>query len=245
MKNLIFVCKDIGLKCLKFHLENFPNDDDYIVVGEPYGDEIQKHISSHGLINYCHVNDFNSKNFNALNFDWLLNLWGGYVFKEDTLSLVRNSLNIHPSYLPFGRGRDPIVWSIMDCAPAGVTLHSINLEVDEGDIYYQEETKYKLPIKGDELYSRVIETCVKIFKNKWPEIRSMSITPIAQKNSTLRTMYRKDLVANQLISYESLDKGQRALVRKLMAYEFDDGYSALMNFNNDKYKVKLVFEKLV
>ena len=62
-------------------------------------------------------------------FDWLLNLWGNYIFSAELISRAHRSLNIHPSFLPYGRGSDSVVWSIRYGHPAGVTLHQITNEI--------------------------------------------------------------------------------------------------------------------
>ena len=47
-------------------------------------------------------------------------------------------INLHPSYLPFGRGCYPNFWSCVDDTPKGVSLHFINEGLDTGDILFRE-----------------------------------------------------------------------------------------------------------
>lgn len=53
------------------------------------------------------------------------------------LALGNNVVNLHNSYLPWNRGKDPNLWSIVDGTPRGVTLHYISSGLDKGDIIAQ------------------------------------------------------------------------------------------------------------
>ncbi len=57
--------------------------------------------------------------------------------KEHIEALNNNVVNLHNSILPFNRGADPNLWSILDGTPRGSTLHYINEDVDKGDIIMQ------------------------------------------------------------------------------------------------------------
>ena len=38
------------------------------------------------------------------------------------------------SYLPFNRGKNPNVWSIIESTPCGATIHKIDEKIDTGKI---------------------------------------------------------------------------------------------------------------
>lgn len=61
-------------------------------------------------------------------------------------ALKHNVVNIHNSFLPFNRGADPNIWSIVDGKPRGVTLHYIDGELDHGSIIAQSI----VPLKPDD-----------------------------------------------------------------------------------------------
>lgn len=72
------------------------------------------------------------------NFDLTVCYTYRYILSQDILdSLKNNVVNIHNSYLPWNRGADPNIWSILDETPRGVTLHYINSGLDKGDIIAQ------------------------------------------------------------------------------------------------------------
>ena len=82
-KILCFINKKVGHECFSFLLKKFPQDDYYVVLGNQCNQIIN-------LLKDCHINYINQKNFNEnifpeIQFDWLLNLWGGVIFKKKFL----------------------------------------------------------------------------------------------------------------------------------------------------------------
>ena len=238
MNNLIFVSKEIGLECLKFHLESFQNDENYIVVCEPGIDLICSYLDSMNH-NFILHKDFSMDILKGVKINWLMNLWGSHIFKDDILKYVENSINIHPSYLPYGRGRDPVVWAIRDQVPAGVTLHEISLGVDAGDIWYQEEVPYDFPVTGKTLYERVVAACIHVFKTHWPRIRCLDYQKILQPCADLKTRRRKDLLEDRSIDYEKLTTSQKEIFQKILAHDFGDQYTAIVKYNSKVYSMSL------
>lgn len=67
-----------------------------------------------------------------------LSVTAGYPWKiplSDTIMQV----NLHPAYLPVGRGPWPMPVSILKSIPSGMTLHKLAAQLDTGDILFQEE----------------------------------------------------------------------------------------------------------
>lgn len=240
MRQLVFASKWIGAQCIDFLLEQFPDDEYTFIVCEPEADVVIE-VLNRRKQPYMRfgVDSLNVvRGMDAGHYDWLLNLWGGYIFKHDTLSRVRNSLNIHPAYLPYCRGRDPIVWAIRYGFPAGVTLHTINHEVDEGAIWYREEVPYKLPIRGIDLYDRVIERCLGAFVERWAAIREGSILPLTQSEyqqpQVCYTFKRRDLYVDQCIDVDQ-NLVAREVVLRLLAHDFEPSYSSKIIIEGKSY----------
>lgn len=47
-------------------------------------------------------------------------------------------LNIHPGYIPYGRGLDSLKWSILKDWPIGITAHLVDERTDAGQIIFQQ-----------------------------------------------------------------------------------------------------------
>src|SRR5262245_24377848 len=96
---LAICAKDVGLACLRFLLEEFPDDDYDFVVGEPGGDEIVGELEKAGRP-WRRLSDAVLADIaggRSGEYDWLLNLWGAAILRANQLARARNSLNIHPS----------------------------------------------------------------------------------------------------------------------------------------------------
>lgn len=89
-------------------------------------------------------------------------------------------INLHISYLPWNRGSDPNLWSIVQNTPAGVTVHVIDEGIDTGPILVQRRLEHEA---GDTLatsYWRLRHAIDALFIESWPAIRDGRITPTLQ-----------------------------------------------------------------
>lgn len=93
----------------------------------------------------------------------------GYILKRPLLDLLpRGCVNLHTSLLPYNRGAHPNVWSIVEQAPAGVTLHYIDEGVDTGDIVAQRQVAVEPIDTGESLYHKLEHAAVELFAETWP-----------------------------------------------------------------------------
>lgn len=71
-------------------------------------------------------------------FDLAVSYTYRYFILEDVINVLHgNVVNLHNSYLPWNRGADPNLWSIVERTPRGVSLHYVNAGLDKGDIIAQ------------------------------------------------------------------------------------------------------------
>lgn len=72
-------------------------------------------------------------------FDLAVSYTYRYIISKELLAVLNNNVvNIHNSYLPWNRGADPNIWSIVDDTPRGVTIHYMDDELDKGFVIAQE-----------------------------------------------------------------------------------------------------------
>jgi methionyl-tRNA formyltransferase len=241
MRILIFADKDVGARCVDFLLGKFPQDDYHFVVTDREPECVTAILQKHGQPS-VQVDAECLKSIASLpegHFDWLLNLWGSQILKPEVLSRARRSLNIHPAYLPFGRGRDPVVWAIRYGHPAGVTLHEISAAVDEGPILYREEVAYALLARGKDVYARVIERCWQAFCEQWPALRAGDHAAEPQSAPAGTPTYRRSqLLADRVIDFDN-DLAAQATVRRLLAHDFAPGYSAQLMIGGQLFDAAL------
>lgn len=94
------------------------------------------------------------------------------ILNPHILSKYEGLYNLHPGYLPWGRGFYPIFWALWEQTPAGATLHKISPGVDEGPIVAQLQVEYYAHDTGESLFQRVREAEKTLFLDYWPQIIS-------------------------------------------------------------------------
>ncbi len=111
-------------------------------------------------------------------FDLAVSYTYRYILTDELIdALGGNVVNIHNAYLPYNRGADPNLWSIVEGTPRGVTLHYISAGLDKGDIIAQ-----RLVTEGDgdtlkSSYDNLDRNAKEMFMealaqyDKWDELR--------------------------------------------------------------------------
>jgi methionyl-tRNA formyltransferase len=92
-------------------------------------------------------------------------------------------VNLHISYLPWNRGSDPNLWSVVQNTPAGITIHLVDQGVDTGPLLAQRRIEHEA---GDTLatsYWRLRHAIEALFVETWPAIRNGKIGPRAQEGT--------------------------------------------------------------
>lgn len=96
-----------------------------------------------------------------------------YILRGPFLDMFpKGVLNLHPSYLPFNRGQNPNVWSIVEGTPSGVTLHYLDEGIDTGDLVAQREVAVSPVDTGETLYRRLEGEMAALFRETWPFVRT-------------------------------------------------------------------------
>ena len=102
----------------------------------------------------------------------------GYPFliKEEIIKKVNIAINLHISFLPYGRGIMPNLWSFVENFPAGITIHKLDKNFDTGKIliqkkiYFKDKSNQTLKTTHDYLLAKLedlfLKNYRKIFNNK-------------------------------------------------------------------------------
>lgn len=94
-----------------------------------------------------------------------------------TIDRYRKVYNLHPGFLPWGRGFYPVFWALYEGTPAGATLHEITSGIDKGPIVAQTQVPYSDCDTGGSLFARVREAEKQIIIDYWPRIVSGETLP--------------------------------------------------------------------
>jgi methionyl-tRNA formyltransferase len=78
--------------------------------------------------------------------------------------------NLHPGFLPWGRGHFPLVWAIWLGEPAGATLHRMVPRLDAGPIVDQRLVEVRDDETGHSLFQHIREAEHAMFLEWWPRL---------------------------------------------------------------------------
>lgn len=118
----------------------------------------------------------------------------GYPFlvKKNILSLVKIAINLHISYLPFGKGIMPNLWSFIDDFPSGISIHELDQNFDTGKIILQKKIKFKSLEKQTlkSTHDFLILSLEKFFLKNFDNIINKKFKPFNQNKFYSYTIYR-------------------------------------------------------
>jgi methionyl-tRNA formyltransferase len=136
----------------------------------------------------------------------------GYLLAPDLIEAIpRGVLNLHPSCLPWHRGANANVWSIVEGGHAGVTLHRIDAGVDTGPIVAQEAVPIEPIDTGESLYRKLETAGLALLQRTWPAVREGQLTLQHQPTRAGCAHRRRDLE-----ELDRLDLDRRYTARELI-----------------------------
>jgi len=152
------------------------------------------------------------------------------------------ALNLHPSYLPYNRGKSPNVWPLIEDIPAGVTLHSMDAEFDTGAIIAQRRVETEFSDTGKDLYKRLEDAQFELFTDVWPEIESGDVEQTPQ-DDTAGSYYSK----SDFVDLCELDPDEelsvKTLLNRLRALTFPPFDNAYIDIDGERYYVDVEIRK--
>ena len=87
--------------------------------------------------------------------DALLSVHWPKILSGELLSRYTVAANVHPGYIPAGRGMYPVFWAVYEGGIAGATTHLMTSELDLGPIIFREQVYYSQEMTGGEVWRRV------------------------------------------------------------------------------------------
>ena len=174
----------------------------------------------------------------ALEPDIGVSAYFGYILRRPILSLpAAGCVNLHPAYLPYQRGANPNVWSLLEeGTPAGATLHYMDEGVDTGDIIHQRQLVVAPTDTGATLYRRLELLALEVFQEGWPLLAAGTRRP--QDPSAGCTHRMRDLAPLDEIH---LDESYRArdLINLLRARTFPPYHGAYFRAGQKKVYIRI------
>jgi methionyl-tRNA formyltransferase len=175
----------------------------------------------------------------SLQPDLILMAWWPRRLGEEMLKLPRlGVLNMHPSLLPWCRGKHTTFWSILDAQPFGVTIHWAIESLDSGDIAWQCPILIQIDDTSETLYRRAQAEMLSLFDQVWPRIRLGEIP--RQANPIARGSYHNstEIEDASRIDLDSVYSARR-LLALLRARTFDGHPAAWFEEDGKRYEVRV------
>lgn len=170
-------------------------------------------------------------------------VWWPEIVRAPALGVPRDGwVNMHPSLLPWGKGKHGYYWSIVNNEPFGVSLHLIDAGIDTGRILFQRELAVDWTDTGESLYARSMEAIIDLFRESWPRISRGDWNASTQPDNAGSFHWGKEIAAHSQIDLDQHYTG-RELLNLLRARTFWSGDSAWFEDNGQRYRVKLKIER--
>jgi methionyl-tRNA formyltransferase len=178
-------------------------------------------------------------------FDVIIFAWWPRIAPAVFLRKIKPKIyNLHPSLLPYGRGKDPNFWALVDGTPFGVSIHEVSSQLDSGPIVAQSKIEYGWEDSGETLYKKAINEIENLFKeflSDLPSILMKSFENQADYGWPIRK--RKDMIEKSHIQLDHSYTG-RELLNILRARTFEGHPSAYFTDAGLNYEVRIEIRKL-
>jgi len=147
------------------------------------------------------------------------------ILPASVLKQYRAAYNLHPGFLPWGRGYYPAFWALLDGTPAGATLHLMTERLDAGPIVEQIRVHYTDADTGGSLHRRIREAEMQLFDQYWPKIAAGDVLPARPQQGAGSYHARAEFFAmKRPENWQKLEAEQ--LVRRIRCLTFP-GYTGL------------------
>ncbi len=178
------------------------------------------------------------QNLKKLNADFFICVNFPKILNKKIISCAKNSINLHLSYLPFNRGKNPNIWSIIENTPCGATIHKIDENIDTGKIYVRKKVLPNYTDTGESTYNKCNVVAYELFKKYWDKIKKNKIKPFKQNNKH-KTFHLSKNFKN--LGFIDLNKKYRAkeIINLLRAKTFKDFESAYFLHKKKKIEIRV------
>ena len=212
-KVLFLVGGEVGSQIADWTLSQYPND----VAGLVYSDRnyssplaLGSSLPIHHYSNDDEMLEWMSQEVGA--FSILVLAWWPNIIGEEILSLpLVSTINMHPSFLPHGRGKNYNFWALVEQSKFGVTLHEVNPGIDSGNIISQKEITYDWTDNGGSLYRKALAAVPQLWKSQYDSIRNGEY-PTESQDLTAGSFH----LGNEMEQMSTLDLNDTLTVRETL-----------------------------
>lgn len=154
--------------------------------------------------------------------DCILSAHCSVILPPRVLDAVPHPLNLHPGYLPYGRGYWPTYWAVADATPAGATLHRMEPRVDRGPVIARRRVPVLPTDTGESVTRRVALAEAALLRESWPKLRTGAYRVFLPRGAGTYHDRREGLTARRLSGGETMTARRLVdLVRAFTDSRFD------------------------
>jgi methionyl-tRNA formyltransferase len=170
--------------------------------------------------------------------------WWPNIIHEPLLNYpTYGFVNTHPSFLPFGRGKHPSFWAIVEKSKFGVTLHMVDKFVDHGAIIAQERIPFDWTDTGETLYNDSQLAMIKLFRNTYPKMRKLRFKVKKQTPGTGKLHLAGDIIKASKIDLDKEYKA-RTLLNMLRAKTSSVHGGCRFVDNGEEYEITTIIRRV-
>ena len=170
--------------------------------------------------------------------DFFLSINFSKLIPKSIYEIPKKTLNLHLSYLPHNKGKNPNVWSIINNKPCGVTIHEIDSGIDTGKIVGRKKIIPEVIDTGETLWLKCNEEAYNLFKKIWPKYKNGKIKTIKQRKIHEKINYAKDFKSISEIKLLKKYSAEK-LINILRAKTFNGFPGAIIKKKGKKIEIKL------
>ena len=168
----------------------------------------------------------------------------GEILRQPLIEVFAHGIaNLHPSYLPYGRGAHPNAWALANGEPAGVTLHLIDAGVDSGPILAQTAVAVNVSDDAQAVYARLMQAAAVLLDEALPAWLAGALVAQPQPPLADAVTHRvRDLDALLRVDPEATYTG-RQLIDLLRARSFAGHPGAPYTVDGRQLRLRLIIEE--
>ena len=149
-----------------------------------------------------------------------------------------NLYNLHPSFLPYDKGKSPYLFNIINNNPTGVSIHRISKKIDSGEILFRKRIKTKPFINGFTLRNVLMNESINFLNKKIKFLVLGKMKKIKIKNKINKINYSKNIEDKTKIYLNKKYKAKELIdiIRSRSGFK---KYGAYFFYKKKKYFIKV------
>lgn len=234
----IFADGKVGLEIIAFMLDTHP---DHLRCVVTTGDnDIAQLARTKGLPVHYYDDVLDGKADDILpGVQYIFLAWWPKIIPASVFNAATiGTINLHPSYLPYNRGKNYNFWTIVEDSPFGVSMHFVDSGIDSGDIIFQQAIEKTWQDTGGSLYSKAQRAITQLFRTRYMDLVEGRFLRTAQPAGRGSLHYEKELEPASEIFLEK-QYPAKTLLNLLRARTFEGKPACYFFEGEKKYEIRI------